>query len=72
MEIKRKPCPLTYIKQKHVRITRPFYIRDRYWKIITPERHLEHEVRYISLAITYDDWRWQSLLVVLVTRPASN
>ena len=30
---------LTYITQKYVRIARPFYLRDRNWKINTPERH---------------------------------
>ena len=45
MEIKYKPRPLTYIKQKYVRIVGPFYFRDRNWKINTPERHLVRPVR---------------------------
>ena len=42
MGIKYKPHPLTYITLKYVRIARPFYLRDRNWKINTPERHVEH------------------------------
>ena len=50
--------PLTYRTQKYIRIARPFFLRDRNWKSNTPERHVEHRVGYINIAITYDDWGW--------------
>ena len=60
--------PLTYKMQRYARIAGPFYLRDRNWKSNTPERHVEHRVGYINIAITYDDWRQKPLLVVSVAK----
>ena len=56
MEIKSRPCPFTYIMQRYVRISGPFYSRNQNRRVSTPERLHEHCIGYINIMITYDCW----------------
>ena len=56
MEIKPRPCPFTYIMQKYIRISGPFYSRNQNWRASTPERLHEQCIGYINIVTTYHCW----------------
>ena len=62
--------PPTYIKQKYIRIRELFYLRDRNRK--DTRKTLGTLSWVYKPSNYYGDWRWQSLLVILVARPASS
>ena len=69
MEIKPRPRPLTYIMQRYVRISGPFYSRNQNRRVSTPERLHEHCIGYINIVTTYDCWI-SALLEVEATAPS--